>query len=152
MKFRNSHLGSSETASNNICHFLGSRISWALWPHKSAVAMSLFSYTCWQLLSFPKAELAALSPLTTVTLPPGSAPFPQENQPHGKGLAAARESSNLSVPLGKRRFLFSVNLMMVKRGVKSGAGPSPVVSSCPQPPLPTPLQASVSLWPVFCKG
>lgn len=40
-EIRKFHLGVSKTASNNTCHFLGSRISWALGPHKSPIAVSL---------------------------------------------------------------------------------------------------------------
>lgn len=112
--------------------FLGSRISWALWPHKSPIAVSIPLY---MLLSFPKAELAAFSAMLPVMLPPGSAPFPQQNQPCGKGLSEARqrESLNLSMRLGECLFLISVNLMMAKGGVKSGTGPPPVVFSGLQP-------------------
>lgn len=51
-----------------------------LWPHKSPVAVSFpIPLHCWCLLSFPEAELAALSPLPPVMLPQASALLPSKS-------------------------------------------------------------------------
>lgn len=56
------------------------------------LCLSLFPYTCWCLLRFPEAELAAFSPLPPVMLPQASAPSQEKaTQPEPEPLHALRE-------------------------------------------------------------